>query len=177
MTLLSAYLSKSKVKKVLSTKPGQEGFSLIELVVVVAVLAVLSAIAIPNFTDISEKARASAAANTLATNVKECMVKFADAGGGTFTPPIQLEGYRDPAKNGGSGNAGFYIDTNRISTTSPIACVNVGSIHLKSEDQSKYPTFSYNYTNLSTGQALNTKTCAVTANSKADGRVCNGSDW
>ena len=104
MTLLSAYLSKSKVKKVLSSKPGQEGFSLIELVVVVAVLAVLSAIAIPQFTNISSKARAAAAANTLATTAKECAAKIADQGSGTFTPTISMSGYTDSTKN----NAGWY---------------------------------------------------------------------
>ena len=76
MTLLSTYLSQPKIKKVLAQKPGQEGFSLIELVVVVAVLAVLSAIAIPQFTNISMRARTAAAMNTLATIAKECAVKF-----------------------------------------------------------------------------------------------------
>ena len=55
MTILHSYLSRKKVQKVLSIKPGQEGFSLIELVVVVAVLAVLSAVAIPQFTNITSK--------------------------------------------------------------------------------------------------------------------------
>ena len=100
MTLLNSYLSKAKVKKTLSLKPGQEGFSLIELVVVVAVLAVLSAIAIPQFTNISSKARAAAAANTVATVAKECAAKIADQGVGTgsqYTPPITLQGYKDNA--------------------------------------------------------------------------------
>ena len=81
MTILSAYLSRSKVKKVLSLKPGEEGFSLIELVVVVAVLAILSAVAIPQFTNISSKARAAAASNTVATIAKECAAKIADQAG------------------------------------------------------------------------------------------------
>ena len=55
MTFLQAYLKNPKTKKVLSKKPGDEGFSLIELVVVVAVLAVLSAIAIPSFMSIADK--------------------------------------------------------------------------------------------------------------------------
>jgi type IV pilus assembly protein PilA len=176
MNLLQNYLSNSKVKKVLSLKPGQEGFSLIELVVVVAVLAVLSAIAIPSFTDISEKARAAAAANTLSTVVKECMVKIADAGSGKFTPPVQLQGYKDIAKNGGSGNAGFYIKGNRIASSGQQDCVEDGTIMLASEDQAKYPTFSFTYTD-SSNLTINSKTCAVTSGSKADGRVCNGTDW
>ena len=176
MTLLKNYLSSPKVKKVLSLKPGQEGFSLIELVVVVAVLAVLSAIAIPSFTDISEKARASAAANTLSTVVKECMVKIADAGSGKFTPPVQLQGYKDGSKNGGSGAAGFYIGNTRATSSNQLDCVETGTIKLASEDQTKYPTFSFTYTDAN-NLTVNSKTCAVTANSKADGRVCNGSDW
>ena len=104
MTLLSAYLSKTKVKKVLSSKPGQEGFSLIELVVVVAVLAVLSAIAIPQFTNISSKARAAAASNTVATVAKECAAKIADTGSGTHQVP-NLPGYSE------TNSQGFFIDT------------------------------------------------------------------
>ena len=40
MTPLQAYLNSPKARKTLSKKPGEEGFSLIELVVVVAVLAI-----------------------------------------------------------------------------------------------------------------------------------------
>ena len=49
MTILENYLKSKKVQKVLSSKPGEEGFSLVELVVVIAVLAILSAVAIPAF--------------------------------------------------------------------------------------------------------------------------------
>ena len=87
MSLLQSYLNSSRAKRVLSKKPGEEGFSLIELVVVVAVLAVLSAIAIPSFNDITQKARASAAQNTLATIVKSCAVKIADEGAGEYIVP------------------------------------------------------------------------------------------
>tara|TARA_B100000579_G_C22819390_1_gene849703 strand:+ start:512 stop:1033 length:522 start_codon:yes stop_codon:yes gene_type:complete len=173
MTLLSAYLSKSKVKKVLASKPGQEGFSLIELVVVVAVLAVLSAIAIPQFTNISSKARAAAAANTVATVAKECAAKIADQGVGNasqYTPPITLQGYKDNA-------GGWYptvIATNNLGNKSAnanlINCPNANFIGLVSENQAEYPSFFYN---LTTGA----KDCLATNNSPAVQRGCPNGSW
>jgi len=78
MILLQTYLSDTRVKSVLAKKPGDAGFSLIELVVVVAVLAILAAIAIPQFSSINDRASVSAAKNSLATMFKECAVKLAD---------------------------------------------------------------------------------------------------
>ena len=46
MRLLKAYLHNPNTQRILNRKPGDKGFSLIELVVVVAVLAVLSAVII-----------------------------------------------------------------------------------------------------------------------------------
>ena len=59
MNAFQSYLASPKIKRVLNRRPGEEGFSLIELVVVVAVLAVLAAVAIPNFTarDIAARPR------------------------------------------------------------------------------------------------------------------------
>ena len=144
MTLLSAYLSKTKVKKVLSSKPGQEGFSLIELVVVVAVLAVLSAIAIPQFTNISSKARAAAASNTLATIAKECAVKLTDPGSGTFVVP-SLQGYKRNASGTTQEKlAGFSVGGSYTTPGSTPSCDNNHVLQLESEDESKYPSFLYN---------------------------------
>ena len=78
MTILSNYLKSQKVQKVLTTKPGEEGFSLIELVVVIAVLAILSAVAIPSFTNVQANARASAVQNGLVNGIKECFVLQAE---------------------------------------------------------------------------------------------------
>ena len=78
MTTLQAYLQQPKVKRVLSKRPGEDGFSLIELVVVVAVLAILAAIAIPAFTSINDNAAQAAAKNTIAQIAKECAVKKAN---------------------------------------------------------------------------------------------------
>ena len=78
MTILQNYLKTKRVQKALSTKPGEEGFSLIELVVVIAVLAILSAVAIPAFNGVQANARASAAKNGLVNIVKECIVLATD---------------------------------------------------------------------------------------------------
>ena len=75
MTLLQAYLRSPKARRALSKRPGDKGFSLIELVVVVAILAILAAIALPNFLGVSKDGQIAAAKNTLATIVKECAVK------------------------------------------------------------------------------------------------------
>jgi len=76
MSLLQAYLRNPKTQRVLGRKPGDKGFSLIELVVVVAVLAILAAIAIPSFTSINDDARVTGAKTTLANLAKECAVKL-----------------------------------------------------------------------------------------------------
>ena len=57
MTILDIYLKNQKVQT-LATKPGEEGFSLVELVVVIAVLAILSAVAVPAFVGVQANARA-----------------------------------------------------------------------------------------------------------------------
>ena len=78
MTLLENFLKTKKVQKALNTKPGEEGFSLVELVVVIAVLAILSAVAVPAFVGVQANARASAAKNGLVNGVKECVVRASD---------------------------------------------------------------------------------------------------
>ena len=78
MTILQNYLKSKRVQKALSTKPGEEGFSLVELVVVIAVLAILSAVAIPAFTNVQANARASAVQNGLVNSLKECAVREAE---------------------------------------------------------------------------------------------------
>ena len=162
MSPLQAYLSSPKARKVLSTKPGEEGFSLIELVVVVAVLAALSAIAIPAFTNISLKAQATAAANTVATVAKECAVKFAaDDASKTFAA-VTLNGYDSFTIVQGTGNN---------ATSSATACSTSGVITAKSSDEDELPTFKYDI-----GSGL--KTCVTNSNSNAvSGRGCTSGKW
>jgi prepilin-type N-terminal cleavage/methylation domain-containing protein len=71
---LQAYLASPKVRRALRTKPGQKGFSLIELVVVIAILGILIAIALPNFLNVQKDAKINQAKTSLASLVKECAV-------------------------------------------------------------------------------------------------------
>ena len=77
MSLLQAYLRNPKTQSVLSRKPGDKGFSLIELVVVVAVLAILAAIAVPAFMGMNEQAADAAMESNLKNAYKECAFQLA----------------------------------------------------------------------------------------------------
>ena len=87
MNLLKSYLQQKNIKKILNSRPGDEGFSLVELVVVIAVLAILAAVAIPSFQGVQARAKTAAVKNGLVNGIKECIVsdgldngtKFANA--------------------------------------------------------------------------------------------------
>ena len=112
MNLLENYLKSARVQKALTTKPGEEGFSLVELVVVIAVLAILSAVAIPAFNGVQANARASAMKNGLVNGVKECVI-LSSEGQTTNRADVQsfpgnYTGYTVTGWSGGSLNGTCY---------------------------------------------------------------------
>ena len=130
----------------------------------VTLATLLAAIILPGFMDIKPKAKASAAAATLATMVKECAAKIVDQGQGLITVP-EVDGYISRKKN----VAGFYIGNERKVHGATILCPTNGEIKLLSEDESELPTFSYN---LDTGK----KACFVDPGSGAE-YLCRNGEW
>ena len=87
MSLIQAYLRNPRTRRVLSRKPGEKGFSLIELVVVIAVLATLIVIALPNFQGVTDDAAVSAGKKYLVDAFTECTVARTRGISQTITPP------------------------------------------------------------------------------------------
>ena len=134
------FIAHPRIKKTLSTKPGEEGFSLIELVVVVAVLAILAAVALPNFLGVQKDAQVATAKNTLATIVKECVTSSL-RGTGTSWGSIQttkgkingftlasIDGTCFQAKATGDADLADYLITyNKTSGATTKTCSTGGS--------------------------------------------------
>lgn len=178
MTLLQAYLRSPKARRALSKRPGDKGFSLIELVVVVAILAILAAVALPNFLGVSKDGQIAAAKNTLATIIKECSVKETRSGasnlgktGGTgVEAPIQaasgnLNGYTlvtiDP--DGTPQTAANAASSNKIaitSTNNTKSCYGVGAVPTTAK---ALPKFAITFT---AGTGATAKTCVTESDTK-----------
>ena len=157
MTVLQNYLTNPKVQKVLKKRPGEKGFSLIELVVVVAVLAILAAIAIPSFTSLNAEAKVAGAKTTLANLAKECAVKLVDS---------------DP-NNQSYTNATYAPSGFALShSTGTLGTCGASDVYVLTADDNSLPTFSYN-------AATGAKTCAngTLAGGANVGLGCTNNTW
>ena len=135
MTILQNYLKSKRVQKALNTRPGEEGFSLVELVVVIAVLAILSEVAIPAFTNVQANARASAVQNGMVNGLKECAVRDAE---GETTTWAAVASFANTTANptGQNSNFSVYLDANtgaavkRCTVPAKPGCQTVGGVNI-----------------------------------------------
>ncbi len=142
MSIFQSYLASPKIKRVLNRRPGEEGFSLIELVVVVAVLAVLATIAVPAFLGLADDGEVNAAKTALANVYKECAYQSARG----VVPPLHT------ALADGGG-----VDYGASATTT--ACTGTATA------AGNYGTAPWTLTlDLATGAKSTTGTCSTTAN-------------
>ena len=153
MSLAKAFLLKSSTQRILNRKPGDDGFSLIELVVVIAVLAILIVIALPNFQGVTDDAAASAGKKFLVDAFTECTV--ARTRGQAATTTVEA-----PLINGGV-----------FSTTAAVTCPTAeGTTQTFTPALASIPTFTID---LYTG----TKTCNLRNNPAGSYNCQAGGTW
>jgi len=155
MSLLQAYLRNPHTQRALSRKPGDKGFSLIELVVVIAVLAVLIVIALPNFQGVTDDAAASAGKKWLVDAFTQCSVARTRGQAATtqVTPPLI--------------NGGTFAPL--AASTCPVASAGAPVIAF-TPGLSTIPTFSIN---LYSGA----KTCALRGNAAGSYNCTAAGTW
>ncbi|MDB4653789.1 prepilin-type N-terminal cleavage/methylation domain-containing protein [Synechococcus sp. AH-551-E02] len=153
MSLIQAYLRNPRTQRALSRKPGEKGFSLIELVVVIAVLAVLIVIALPNFQGVTDDAAASAGKKWLVDAYTECTI--ARTRGQAATTNVTA-----PAINGGV-----------FSTTTAVQCpTTAGTTNTFTPALATIPSFSIDYYS-------GAKTCNLRSNAAGSYNCSASSTW
>ncbi|WP_305852550.1 type IV pilin protein [Synechococcus sp. NB0720_010] len=91
----------------------QKGFTLVELMIVVVIVGILSAIALPNFLNQQNKAKAACAKTQVSGFAKEQQVHFAEKS--TFAESFQALGYaNDFTPSDCSGNYTIKLDNTKI---------------------------------------------------------------
>ena len=176
MLALKLFLNSPRARKALRTRPGQQGFSLIELVVVIAILGILIAIALPNFLGVQKDAQVNQAKNALATIIKECGVKSARFDSTTFGQPGVTSGDDTLIASANGKLTGYKITTGEDVTTTLAASaqeIDLGTTDAAGDDSDdscysaeafsdgdKLAHFSITF---NPQTAITTKTCQVAA--------------
>jgi type II secretion system protein G len=97
----------------------QKGFTLVELMIVVVIVGILSAIALPNFLNQQNKAKATCAKTQVSALAKEQQVYYAE-------------------------NSSFAADATTLGTTLPAACNGYGQVALSATAITAAPTDTTN---------------------------------
>jgi len=112
--LLLLLASKSREQIILS-----KGFTLVELMIVVVIVGILAAVALPNFLNQQNKAKASCAKTQVSALAKEQQVFFAE-------------------------NSSFAADFTALGTTAPAKCTGYGAATLSNTQVQASPTDATN---------------------------------